>query len=129
MGGGGGGGGGSEKVGFGFLWSLLDAPNVCVPIKFSTCSHHVPNAFFSKKLVPQFPIVFLQKMFPRGTKILTKISHCFCPNLGKVNRSYFLCHKDHPILLLVVVVVVVVLVLFLLILILILVLYLAMIGK
>jgi len=65
-------GGGGRKEGeeeeesFGFLWSLLDAPsNVCVPIKFSTCSHHVPNAFFQKKLVPQFPIVFLQKNVPK----------------------------------------------------------------
>jgi hypothetical protein len=89
---------------------------------FSTCSHHVPNALKKKKLVSQLPIIFLQKWFPRGTKMLTKISHCFCPNLGRVDRSYFLCHKDHPILLLLVVVVVVVVVV-----VLVLVLYLAMI--
>jgi hypothetical protein len=77
-------GGGRRRERFGFLWSLIDAPNVCVPIKFSTCSHHVPNALKKTKLVPQFPIEIVPpKNGSQEAQKLIKSIPLLLPKLGK----------------------------------------------
>jgi hypothetical protein len=80
------------------------------------CSHQVLNLFtpcslciFFQKLVPSISHCIPPKqMFPRATKnnLKQKYSiHCFCPNLRRVNRSYFSLSQRPPNIIIIIIII------------------------